>query len=196
MQPVSASGAHTIIGSDIFLPAGPQRVRLEIRIAGWGELYLKTVQVKLDSAGFDNGTVPMEHAVVACPSNNSAGHSYCAQALETGSRCAVGCDSGSTINCRCESGFQNRNRTDYAGFGLDQISAVAISTPDYRYGMTTVLPDYVTDSGVSIYFGTLFLDVPANAQGTYVVGMSPTETFFQDQRTRCAGKSLRRVRTG
>ncbi len=181
MQPVSASGAHTIVGTDIFLPTGPQRVRLEIRLAGWGEVHLKTVQVRVDSAGFDNGSAPIEHASVPCPSNNSAGHSFCAQTLESGSRCAVGCDFGSTINCRCESGFQNRARTDYAGFGLDQISAVDISTPYYRFGLTTSIPDYVTDPGVSMYFGTFFLDVPANAQGTYVVDMSPSETFLQDQ---------------
>lgn len=180
LQPVSASGEHTIIGSDLFLPAGPQRVRLEVRIAGWGTRDLKTVQVKINTSGFDDGAPPITHAVVPCPSNNSAGHTFCAQNLEAGSRCSVGCPTGTTSNCQCESGFQNRNRTDFVGFGLDHIAAVDMSTVDYRFGMTTSPPDLVIDPGTSLYLGTMFLDVPADAQGIYSMAVAQDSTFFQD----------------
>lgn len=191
LQPVSASGAHTIIGSDVFLPAGGQRVKFEVRVAGWGDLMLKTVQVKLDTSGFDNGTSPLSHTVVTCPSYNSAGHSFCAQTFEAGSRCSVGCAPGSTVGCRCESGFQNQMRTDYVGFGLSQVSAVDISAPDYRFGLTTQPPDAVTDPGVALYLGTFFLTVPAGAQGIYVIGTDFDETFLQDDQSVNIPLSLR-----
>lgn len=181
IQPVSASGANTIIGSDIYLPAGDQRVRLEIRIAGWGEEHLKTVQVQINSAGFDNGSIPIHHAMVSCPSNNSAGHSFCAQTFETGSGCRVGCEPGSTVNCFCESGFINKVRSDYAATGSNHVAAFDLSSQDYRVGFAIFPGEYVIDPGSSMYLGTMFVDVPAGAQGVYSIGIIAGETFMQNE---------------
>lgn len=181
LQPVSATGGHTIVGPDIYLSAGDQRVKFEIRIAGWDTTPLKIVQVKLDTLGFGFGTPPLTHSMMSCPSNNSAGHSVCAQLFEQGSRCAVGCPPGGTVGCRCESGFQNQMRTDYVGFGVSQISAVDISSPDYRFGLTTQPPDTISDPGTSLYLGTFVLTVPLGAFGTYEVNVDVDETFLWDE---------------
>ncbi len=181
IQPVGATGTHTIIGNDIFLPSGPQRVGLEVRIAGWGLEHLKVVQMAIDSSGFANGSAPLTHSVVSCPSNNSAGNTFCAQTLEAGSRCNIGCSSGSTIGCSCESGFINRQRSDYAALSVDHIPAVDNAGQDYRMGFAVFPPEYVEDPGASAYVGTMFLDVPAGAQGTYTVGFKADETFLSNE---------------
>ena len=172
LQPVLATGQHTIIGSDIFLPAGGQRVKIEIRVSGWVE-NLRIIQVNLNASGFDNGFSPISHSDVTCPSNNSAGHSFCAQTLEAGSKCARGCAPGATVGCFCESGFQNTVRPDYLGFGHNYFFAVDISNDNYRFGMTTDTGDFVPDEGAVSYFGTFYIDVPPGGQGTYVLKTAP-----------------------
>lgn len=183
VQPTSSSGQHTIIGTDIFLPSGPQRVRFEVRIAGWGDELLKTVQVKLDTSGFSAGAPPLTRTMVACPSFNSAGHNFCATQLESGSRCAFGCSPGSTVGCFCDWIFQTTNRADYAGFGLLHVSAVDPAL-NPRLGFTLQPPDYVEDLGVSFYLGTFYVEVPAQAQGIYTIDVDhavvESETFMQN----------------
>lgn len=183
IQPVSATGAHTIIGTDIFLPTGSQRVGFEFRVAGWGPQELKTAQARLSSAGFDNGFGPIAPASIACPSNNSAGNNFCAQTIGTGSKCANGCPAGATVGCHCDWAFQNILREDYVAFGFGHISAVDSSNPDARFGMTLNDFNNISDPGTSLYLGTFYLDVPADAQGTYNVGIIKPDTFLQDPAT-------------
>jgi len=184
IQPISASGQHAIIGTDIFLPSGPQRVRFEVRIAGWGVRELRTVQVQLDTSGFAGGAPPLDRTKIPCPSNNSTGHSFCGLQLETGSRCQTGCPPGSTSGCFCDWIFQNTGRSDYAGFGLLHISAVDLTQLDPRLGFTLQPFDYVEDLGASFYLGTFFVEVPAEAQGIYTIGIIHTvvesPTFMHD----------------
>jgi hypothetical protein len=85
------------------------------------------------------------------------------------------------MDCRCESGFQDRNRTDFVGYGFDYVAAADISTANYRMGIATSPPDYVIDSGVLKYVGTMIISVPAGAQGTYTLGFNEAETFMQDE---------------
>lgn len=178
LQPVRASGTHTIIGNEIFLPSGDQRVFIEVRVAGWGPQFLKTVQVEIDSSGYQNDNSMIVPAVEPCAGRNSTGHSQCAQALEFGSRCDV--PSFPLPAQFCEPGFQNTTRPDWIGYGFSVFSAVDISTLNYRYG-TTTSPDFpITDPGESRYLGTLMLDVPPGASGTFLVGIVPGYTFMKD----------------
>ena len=180
LQPVRAGGTYTIVGEEIFLPSGGQRVFIEVRLAGWGPQHLKTWQVKIDSSGYQNSTSSIGPPGEPCSGANSTGHAECAQDIAVGSRCVV-TPSNDTI---CEAGFQDKTRPDWIGFGVSTVSAVDISTPDYRYGMAAFPPEFIEDSGESRYGGTLVLDVPAGAAGTFVVGMVGSETrMFDDTAT-------------
>ncbi len=174
IQPTSATGTHTIIGTDIFLPSGPRRVGFELRVAGWGPKELRTAQARINSAGLDNGGVPVGTTSVACSGNNSTGHSFCAQTLGAGSRCQLDCSNG----CQCDWAFQSTLREDYVAFGFSNISAVDSSTSNARFGMTLDDSSYIVDPGVSLYLGTFYLDVPAGADGIYDVGIMDDDTFF------------------
>lgn len=180
LQPVSATGVHTIIGTDIFLASGPQSVGFEFRIAGWGPQELRTAQVRFDSSGFDNGFTPLTSANVSCPSNNSAGHNFCAQTLGAGSRCNVGCPGGSSVGCHCEWGFQSTMREDYVGFGFGNFSAADTSNSNFRCGLTISDFNFIPDPGVSLYLGTFYVDVPVGAQGVYELRLGESETFLTD----------------
>jgi hypothetical protein len=180
IQPVSATGTHTIIGTDIFLPSGPQRVGLEFRVAGWGPQELKTAQARVSAEGFDNGGAPLAPASVSCPSNNSAGHSFCAQTLGAGSKCQIGCPSGSSVGCHCDWGFQSTLREDYVAFGFGNISASDIATSSFRCGMTVNDSSNIPDPGVSLYLGTFYLDIPPGAGGSFDLGITEAETFLRD----------------
>lgn len=176
LQPVRAGETYTIIGNEVFLPSGGQRVFIEVRLAGWGPQHLKTWQVRIDSSGYQNDSSTIAPAAQSCSGANPTGDAQCAQALGSGSGCRVATPKGNI----CEAGFQDKTRQDWIGFGVSIVSAVDISRPDYRYGMTVFPPEYVEDSGESRYGGTLVLDVPAGASGTYVVGMVRNETFMLD----------------
>lgn len=180
IQPVSATGVHTIVGTDIFLASGPQTVGFEFRIAGWGPQEVAVAQARFDSSGFDNGFTPLTSASVSCPSNNSAGHNFCAQTLGVGSRCNVGCPGGSSEGCHCDWGFQSTMREDYAGFGFNTISAADTSTPNFRCGLVINDVNYIPDLGVSLYLGTFYVDVPVGAQGVYDLRLGESETFLTD----------------
>lgn len=168
LQPVRASGAFSIIGEEIFLPSGGQRVFIEVRLAGWGPQHLKTWQVNIDSSGYRNDTSSIGPAVQSCTVN-----SQCVQAFGSGSSCGVATPQGKI----CEAGFQDTTRPDW--IGLD-IALVDISTLNYRFGATGLQINFVEDPGGSRYCGTLVLDVPAGAAGTFVVGMVRDETFMDD----------------
>jgi hypothetical protein len=176
LQPVRAGGTYTIVGNEIFLPSGGQRVFIEVRLAGWGPQHLKTWQVKIDSSGYQNSTSSIGPAGQPCSGANPTGHAECAQAFGSGSGCKVLTPNGRI----CEAGFQDKTRSDWVGFGLSVFNAVDISTWDYRYGATTDPAEFVADPGESLYGGTLVLDVPAGAAGTFVVEMVPVETFMND----------------
>ena len=176
LQPVAASGTHTIIGSEVFMPSGGQRVVIELRLAGWAPQHLKTFQVRIDSSGYDNGSLPIAPAVQNCSGSDSTGHAQCAQAFQAGSRCSVSTPTGNL----CESGFQDRLRADWIAFGVSSFPAVDVSSFDYRYGNTTEPPEFIADPGASLYGGTLVLDVPLGATGSFVIGMIELETFMVD----------------
>ncbi len=176
LQPVAASGTHTIIGSEVFMPSGGQRVVIEIRLAGWAPQHLKTFQVRIDSSGYDNGSSPIAPANQPCSGSNPTGHAECAQALQNGSRCSVTTPTGRI----CQTGFQDSLRTDWIASGHSSFPAVDTSSFDYRYGNTTEPPDFIDDPGESLYGGTLVLDVPLGAAGSFVVGINETETFMVD----------------
>lgn len=184
-QPVSASGTYVIVGNEIRLTGGNQRVFLELKLSGWAPTNLVTWQATLDSSDFGascvgggndgsdcytdfdcfgGGTcVPTRSGPIAAASVACSGSSECVTAFGTGSTCNAGVGF-------CKAGFQDTQRSDFVFPG--SISAVDTSTPAYRYGSQGIGTS-VADGGSTYYGGTLVIDVPANAAGSYIVGLLP-----------------------
>ncbi len=183
LRPISASGSHTIVGNEIRLNGGNQRVFVHLMVKGWGSLGLKVYQGKLDSTGYASGiSGTIIPAVAACSGPNAAGHAMCAAAFgSTLSRCSVPPGAGSN---QCEAGFIDRTRSDFVFFNLDlATSAVDISSLNYRYAAILNPGDFAVDVNTTLYAGHLVLDVPAGAQGTFTIDLqqAPEVTFMVDK---------------
>jgi len=174
--PVSAGNPHILIGNEIFLLSGGQRVWLEIRLSGWAPQRLRVWQAKVDSSGYENGGPgALAPAHLTCSGDDDEGDAQCSSAFERGSTC----NSPPSGGLFCEAGYQDSLRTDWIFRGLSAgISAVDVHTPDYRYGGTSFPPSSVTDDGTWKYGGTLVLDVPADASGTFVIAPLPFQDSF------------------
>ncbi|UCC32531.1 MAG: hypothetical protein JSU86_09655 [Phycisphaerales bacterium] len=169
----------TIIGNQIIVPTGARRVFLDILLSNWdptaaGTL-LNTYLATIDSAGYASGTMgTLTPATVPCAADLT-----CQAALGQGSVCCAlrgGVD--------CTAGFIDETRPTHVFAGEDAPCVTGLATLDYAYGCTwqTVLPPSgVADPGVPRYAGTLVLDVPADAAGTFTIGLKkPEESLLLD----------------
>lgn len=162
LVPIGASGTHTISGNEITLEGGGQQVFLEVRMAGWGPSLLKAWQADIVSSGYSSGLKGvLTPATVSCATTAD-----CEAALGRGSVCG---DLGGPAE-RCSAGFIDPTRTDYVFASVSDISVVDISTLDYRYAATLLQIVDVPDPGVDQYGGSLVLDVPVDASGTFTIG--------------------------
>ena len=78
--------------------------------------------------------------------------------------------------------FIDHARADFTFAGIDIISAVDSTQPNYRYGALGLV-DSVPDQGMPGYCGTLILDVSADATGRFEVGFitHPLYTYLSDK---------------
>jgi hypothetical protein len=77
--------------------------------------------------------------------------------------------------------FIDTSRTDFVFYGMVFLDAVSYSALDYMWG-ATLLVDAKADGGLSYYLGTLILDIPATADGTYYIDFidGTSKTFMKD----------------
>lgn len=175
--PVSASGPHAIVGNEILLDGSGQRVFLEIQLSGWdrdrdGAPELYEYSVTIDSSGYASGlSGELEPAQESCASD-----AECEAAFGEGATCSQ----PSTSGVNCTAGFIDTNRPDFVfpnGFGY-----VDLGTPDYRYGASSSCQ---TDPGIVQYGGTLVVDVPLGAQGTFTIGFDSPSGFMFECALKC-----------
>lgn len=177
LQPI-ATGSQTVIGTDIRLTGGGQRVFIEVKLKGFAPSPLKTYQAQINCAGYSSGTTGvLAPAVVSCPSANAAGNTFCQNTFQdvgiSSSRC-VDVDPGAATVLQCEAAWINRSRTDWVFFGHDlAAAAVDTSTCSYRWGAALNPGDPTIDDGSTYYGGRLAIDVPANAVGTFTLQFVP-----------------------
>lgn len=163
------------VGGTMIVRIPPKRAYLEWRVDGWGTLppgsnLLKTAQGQFNAAGLSSGAgAPLTHTNVACTTQAD-----CAAALGASSN-ALTCMGGTT----CENAYQNNTRADFP-FGLTGISACNNIDNNRICGVTTLGADLADGAG-EMYFGTLALEVPGGAAGTYTLGLLIDGTFIQDQ---------------
>lgn len=178
VQPVGASGTHTIVGREIRLAGGGQRVFFDIFLHGFAPDQLAAYQVAIQTVVSSDTGSTIGPAIQTCPSVNSAGHLVCATAFgDTGlgsPRCYEASPKG---ELRCEAGWMSKVRTDWAFYGHSSVSTVAIGSPLFRWACTTTdNSDLVTDEGQTFYAGSMAIDVPGDATGTFMLGFDATQS--------------------
>lgn len=77
--------------------------------------------------------------------------------------------------------FINTSRSDFVFDGMVFLEAVYTGGLDYMWG-ATLLVSAKADDGQTYYLGTLILEIPANADGTYLIDFvdGNTKTFMKD----------------
>ncbi len=160
------------VGNDITVTAG-STVTLELYVSRWTPLPLNVYDIFLDVASYTNGIgTDLAPPVIAC-----TGNAECEAAFGPGAPCM---DVG--LGQQCMAAFIDQSRGDFIFAGEVAAAAVDLgSIPDYRWGARTITSS-VTDAGGLRYAGSLVVDVPAGAAGTYIFGFdaAPDTTLLDD----------------
>ncbi|MBN4058842.1 hypothetical protein JYU10_00065 [bacterium AH-315-J04] len=198
LVPIGSTGTvSSLVGNDIVIPGGGVVVELELRISDWaatGDGGLLAVQATIDGTGYCSGTGdplnPLGYPgapVVACPQGsgcpvdgatcNQGGFINklaCAFSANAGDPCQVIGD--------CPGGVCAGNPL-YVLDTFNPIDALAFPGLNYEYvGVSQA--GAVPDVGLSEMFGTLLVEVPAGAVGTYSINFSAdTERTFNSDGT-------------
>ena len=162
LVPISATTGHLIEGNEIIVPMGGTTVTLEVRVSGWdphllGAPLLYLYQARMESSGYTSGdSGSLSPAQIPCTTDDEC----FADAL-----CEV-----SGI-CHAKGSFYvNRLHPNFVFSGLQaQVGSVTVE-PDFTLGSWVPRSASVADPGVDEYAGTLILDVPPDATGTFTVG--------------------------
>jgi hypothetical protein len=201
LKPVRATGSYSIVGNTIIVNSTPQWVFLEVTISGWdpdlnGTPLLRTWQAEINSAGYSSGLAgTLTPASTACAVDGDCRTPFGGVCSIFGNTCVVTtdctyypygevcggapCDYPTGVGGYCSPGFQFSGRTD--GVLLKQLPAVDVATLDYRYGATTSPSGPpMADPGTPGYGGTLVLNVPVGARGTFTVGFTDSGSFLRD----------------
>ncbi len=204
--------------TEIILPPGlAYIVEFELRVNGWGDApgsgspTLGVARAGVDATGFlGSNAVPVNPGVDLSPLNNQEWreipgdnglhngafmviktcHTTVGQ-LNTGRACVTipsmnlpGCAESGLETCLDNPDFVFANSLDFA--------VVSTATPNYIWDAISVRVSgpagCPTDEGRSYYLGTLILNVPAGAVGTYSFGFDPSgsSTFMNN----CPGSQL------
>ena len=176
LLPISSTGPHTIDGNEITLQEPGQRVWLEIYIYDWdhdhdGDPLLRTWQAEIDAAGYTSGLAGyLTPASEACTIDAD-----CLAAFGTGAVCN---DPGFPPG-GCTPAFIDADRLDYLFSGMISVSVVDVYTLGHRFGAIGLISGRF-DAGAARYAGTLILDVPEEAAGTFTVGFKRETTYLVD----------------
>ncbi|MCH8148575.1 MAG: hypothetical protein IH987_11360 [Planctomycetes bacterium] len=181
--PVASSGPGTIVGNEITLPSGGQTVTLDLQLSGWGGTLfapeLAAYQATVDSDGYTSGTgdplnplgwplTPLDGAFqgnMRCTVNQLIN--------PNGSECVSAGD--------CPEGELCLSNSAWVFAGLSDLPALVVSSLNYSWG-SALLAGSQADGGGTYDGGTLIIEVPSGARGTYTIDFldSPEVTFMTD----------------
>lgn len=186
----------TILGNEIRLPKGGVNVELELIVSGW-ESYgnaLAGVDAGIDFNGFlgANASPPspgVDLRPLGFPNNSALGAFQMVTICQfSGRDCGLG-----QTPCTALEGLCFRNER-FAFFPEASAPNLVISI-NYRYsagiGLGNPLPHCVVDPGEGFdpleygYFGTLILEVPQNAIGSYLVPLASRIDNIPNWSTMC-----------
>ena len=171
LRPVEASGSHTIIDNRIVLGGGGQTVTLEIRVDDWNPV--GDTGICLDQVTLCDITDPDPCPLGDCFQSNGLLRAYQATIDASGY-------GGVLTNLDA---LIDTNDPEHVFSGLGQLAAVNTATDNYIFG--SVLMDSgqaPVSEGVDKCCGTLVIDVPAGAAGSYNIGIVDDllQTFLRD----------------
>jgi len=193
----SYPAGSTLVGQHLTLSSTPARVWLEVQLTGWAPQMLKTAQATIDSSTFlganavcGTGRGGADIDIAQIPCNTSA------DCRASTSGMGGSCFTGEPSKCvtvggayyywfppgkYCEPGFFDMcdPRWLFAGLASTGEGTPCGDTRNCRFGGTDNPGDDPTDFHPS-YMGTLVLDVPADARGTYTIGFIESGTFMQE----------------
>lgn len=181
--PVGATGPHTIAGNEITLNStSGMLVTLELRISNWDPDHdmnpgLGAYQATVDSAGYHNAS-GVSLAPLTTPSAAAGAFiiaSRCTvnqQISQNGAACGFGLP-------QCPQGEFCVPNPDYILSCCNPILVLAVVTLNYEYGGVSSTGGSKADDGLSYYAGTLILEVPSGARGSYTIGLfnNPNNDF-------------------
>ena len=178
LVPVSASGSHDISGNAVVLDGGGQRVFLEVHVSDWdpdgdGTPAIRGFQATLDPSGFTSGLVGvLEPANEPCSAD-----AECTASLGVGATCTFPL-ANPTL---CTPAFIDTSRSNYLFDCCTHFPVVDLSTTSIRFGAATLI-GAAADPGIEQYMGTLVVDVPTGALGTFTIAFKVfPDTNLQDQ---------------
>jgi len=200
--PVAASGAHTIDGNTIILQGGGQTVTLHFMISDWDPdqtgAILGSWQGTIDPAGYlgANASPPnpgVDLMPVGFPLTPDDGTFQATKVCTDDFIPPIFEEFDPLSNCQsnaqCNTGFVCVERPDYVYFGLDNVPTVTYTTLSYSWSAATPPPDCPgTDRTTKYYGGTLILEVPIAANGTYTIDLVHDTNFTLANN--CAGELL------
>jgi len=192
LTPISATGPHQIAGDEIVLYEGGTRVTLEIQVYQWDpdmddSPRLGSFQATIDPSGYlgvnaepPNGA-DLAPAVVPCASG-SAGHNLCEAELGI-SDGEIFCGDFPVPANHCPPAVVETDRSDWA-FAASSLlfGFIRLSRPEFAFTGIDTPGSGIPDDGSIRYGGSLFLDVPPLASGTYTINLlaSSSDTFMND----------------
>ena len=202
MVPVAATGPHKINGQTITVEPG-QTVVLEINLANWdidqSGTQLRSWQVCVDETGVTGGAQGVLTPLTqACDVDADCADVFGSFCTDSGQRCSADgdcplapdetCDSRSRCGAPigqanlCTSGFIDNFRSDYIFAGVQSLGATGFGWGDCRYAATSIAIS-IPDTGSPAYAGTVVLNVPLDAEGTFIVGFNAVTglTLLRDE---------------
>jgi len=167
LVPIGSTGLHTLEGNRIFLPHGGQIVTLEVLLTGWdhdldGTPRLKAYQAAIDPLGFISGQAGALalHRVPCTIDGQCRG-----DAIGPGQCEANGfCDAKSALSV-------DQFHPNYAYQNVEVFAGVFINAgfPPAAASGVVANEDSIADPGIPKYGATVLLDVPPDAEGTFVI---------------------------
>lgn len=196
----------SIVDQTLSLSSVPARIWVDVLVTGWSPQMLGSTQVTISASDsdMDGGGYSGANAVCSSGGPSNAGDLTPAmQPCNTSTDCrnqisgiSGSCPFGEPSRCAtwdgfepggyfpagkfCEPGYMNRCDTRWMGSGVSQLSAVDLSNTEFRFGIA-VSPDEIATDFLPSYLGTIVLDVPADAGGSYTIDMDELNSFVQTQ---------------
>jgi hypothetical protein len=187
LVPVSANGQYSIQNGELYLQHPGQQIVLEVQVSDWaldGDGLIHLVAAEIDSAGFSQGQgSPLVPLFEECP-GGADGNAFCdAQFGSIGRACRpaseiAGCP---YANC-CQPAFLNSAHPHYLLAGQTcNGNFIDGDDPDYSFQFIVHCCCIgIADDGSTKYSGTLALQVPNAALGTYTIGFIESGTGLYD----------------